>query len=203
LSHERKASGAEAGDPNRQRGAGAGKDAARLVYTLTGMSQDEAKALGVSESERRLLFRIDSAKVNLAPPDAATRWFRLVSVHLGNGTKAYPAGDNVQACEPWKPPSLFEGLMTPEINKVLAKLGAGFVDGRRYSTASTARGRAAWKAVKEQFPTKSDEQCKRVVSAWEKNGVFQVGEYVDPTERKTATGILSATMIDSNMEQAM
>ena len=131
LSHERKSLGAEAGDANRQRGAGALKDAARLVYTLTGMSKDDAEALGAGEVERKSIFRIDSAKVNIAPPDATTRWFRLVGVNIGNGTADYPSGDNVQTCETWKPPALFDDLTTGDLNKVLRKLGAGMGEGRR------------------------------------------------------------------------
>jgi AAA domain len=128
LSHERKSVGAEAGDANRQRGAGALKDAARLIYTLTAMSKDEAEALGVGEVERKSIFRVDPAKVNIAPPDATTRWFRLIGVHIGNGTADYPSGDNVQACEPWKPASLFDGLTTGDLNKALQKAWATVAD---------------------------------------------------------------------------
>ena len=141
LSHERKALRPEAGDANRQRGAGSLKDAARLVYTLTGMSLADAEALGVGEAERKLLFRVDSAKVNLAPPDQTTKWFRLVGVALGNGAAGYPNGDTVQTCEPWQPRALFDGLTTTDLNKVLLKLNAGMGDGRKYSTAAAARER--------------------------------------------------------------
>jgi AAA domain len=194
LSHERKSVGAEAGDANRQRGAGALKDAARLVYTLTGMGKEDAEALGVGAVERKSIFRIDSAKVNIAPPDATTRWFRLVGVNIGNGNEAYPSGDNVQACELWKPPALFDGLATSDLNKALQKLGTGMGDGRRYSAASNARDRAAWKAVKDQFPDVEPARCKGIVTIWIKNGVFEIGEYED-AQRKPAVGILSAKLI--------
>ena len=194
LSHERKSLGAEAGDANRQRGAGALKDAARLVYTLTGMSKDDAEALGAGEVERKSIFRIDSAKVNIAPPDATTRWFRLVGVNIGNGTADYPSGDNVQACETWKPPALFDDLTTGDLNKVLRKLGAGMGEGRRFSAAANARDRAAWKAVQEQFPDVEPARCKAIVTTWLKNGVFEIGEYED-AQRKPTIGILSAKLI--------
>ena len=195
LSHERKASGTEAGDANRQRGAGSLKDAARLVYTLTGMGQEDAKALAVGDLERRYLFRIDSAKVNIAPPDRTTRWFRLVGVSIGNGNEAYPAGDEVQTCEPWKPAPLLNGLASTDLNKVLAKLGAGMGDGRRYSTAPAAKDRAAWHAVQDQFPDMEPARCRSIIATWVKNRVFETGEYEDPTRRETAKGILSAKFI--------
>jgi hypothetical protein len=195
LSHERKASGTEVGDANRQRGAGSLKDAARLVYTLTGMSQDEAKTLAVGDLERRYLFRIDSAKVNIAPPDRTTKWFRLVGVPIGNGNEAYPAGDDVQTCEPWKPAPLMNGLATADLNKVLAKLGAGMGDGRRYSTATAAKDRAAWHVVQERFPDMEPGRCRSIIATWEKNGVFETGDYEDPTRREKAKGILSTKLI--------
>ena len=200
LSHERKAFSAEAGDANRQRGAGSLKDAARLVYTLTGMSLADAEALGVGEAERKLLFRVDSAKVNLAPPDQTTKWFRLVGVALGNGAAGYPNGDTVQTCEPWQPRALFDGLTTTDLNKVLLKLNAGMGDGRRYSTAAAARERAAWRAFQDHFPDVEPARCKLVMAAWLKNGVFEIGEYEDPTRRTKASGILSAKLIGRDPE---
>jgi hypothetical protein len=53
------------GDANRMRGASALRDAVRLFYTLTPMSEKEANGFGVSEAERRSLMRLDSAKLNL------------------------------------------------------------------------------------------------------------------------------------------
>jgi hypothetical protein len=95
---------ADPGNANRGRGASAHKDAGRLVYTASPMSAEEAEALGVSEETRRMLLRIDSAKVNIVPPMTKAKWFRLVSVPLGNATDLYPNGDDVQTVEPWTPP---------------------------------------------------------------------------------------------------
>jgi hypothetical protein len=43
-------------------------DAARLCFTLSPMTPEEADRLGVDENDRRSLIRMDSAKVNIAPP---------------------------------------------------------------------------------------------------------------------------------------
>ena len=195
LSHERKASAAEAGDVNRGRGAGSQKDAARLVYTLTGMSETEAATLGVSDIERKSLVRIDSAKVNIAPPTATTTWFRFVGVNLENGDATYPNGDNVQTVERWMPAPLFDGLSESDLNCILRKLGSGMGDGRRYSLASAAKDRAAWHAVHEKFPDINEKRCRVIIAAWQKNKLFEVGEYDDPVRREKATGILSAKLI--------
>jgi hypothetical protein len=99
---------ADPGNPNRGRGASSMKDAGRLVYTLTAMSPEEAQALGLSEANRRSLIRMDSAKVNIAPPTVEAKWFRVIGVDIGNATEIYPNGDQVQTIEPWSPPDTFE-----------------------------------------------------------------------------------------------
>ncbi|GAC1414095.1 MAG: hypothetical protein NVSMB6_16160 [Burkholderiaceae bacterium] len=46
----------------------------------------------MSETERRRLIRMDSAKVNIAPALGEATWFRLVGVRLENGNDLYPNG---------------------------------------------------------------------------------------------------------------
>jgi hypothetical protein len=195
LSHERKAGAVNAGDINRGRGAGSQKDAQRLAYTLTGMSETEAATLGVGDDERAFLVRLDSAKVNIAPPSRTATWFRLVGVNLDNGNALYPNGDNVQTVELWKPAPLFDGLFSADLNCVLRKLNAGMGDGRRYSVAPAAKDRAAWRAVQEKFPEIAEARCRAIIAAWKKNELFEVGEYDDPVRRAKAAGILSAKLI--------
>src|SRR5690606_31042440 len=61
------------------RGAGALVNAARSARVLNRMTSKQAEQAGVDD--RRLFFRTDTGKANLAPPETAT-WFRLVSVTL-------------------------------------------------------------------------------------------------------------------------
>jgi RecA-family ATPase len=104
IPHHTRKGGADPGNAERGRGASATKDAGRLIYTLTVMTPEEAQAFGVTEEERRLYIRMDSAKVNIAPPMRQAKWFRLIGVSLGNTTERYPHGDTVQTVEPWVPP---------------------------------------------------------------------------------------------------
>jgi hypothetical protein len=198
-SHEAKAAGAEPGDPNRGRGAGAMKDGGRLGYTLTTMSKEEAAHFGLSEEERKRLIRLDSAKVNICAPQTA-RWFRLVTVNLGNATKTYPSGDDVQTVEPWAPAKMFEGLDSDALNGVLKKLGAGMPDGRKYSTHNSAKDRAAWGVLKEAFPGKTPEQCRAIIATWEKTGVVVIGDYEDSKDRRTVKGIVSTKRVGEKEE---
>lgn len=159
------------------------------------MTEDEAKTFGLSDEERRFLFRVDSAKVNIAPPSTKAQWFKLVSVSLGNGTDAYPNGDEVATVEHWMPPKTFDGLSTSDINKALDRLRARMDDGTRYSTASAAKTRAAWRVLKEISPSLTEGRCREVIKTWEKNGVLTIGPYDDPETRKEAEGIIAVKMV--------
>jgi hypothetical protein len=194
LSHERKNPG-EAGDANRARGAGALKDGGRLMYTNTWMTEAERDAFNLTEEQRRFLFRVDSAKVNLARPSATMQWFRLVGVRLDNGDETYPNGDEVQTVERWTPPGLFEGFSTDELNRALERLRAGMGDGRLYSAAPSARERGAWRVVQEICPAQQEERCRKVISTWVKNGVLTIGPYYDKEKRKNLEGITGAKMV--------
>jgi hypothetical protein len=135
LHHERKDGAPEAGDVNRGRGAGSFKDAARLICTLTPMTETERKQFGLTETERRSLVRVDRAKVNIAPPSIKARWFLIVGVPLGNRTDLYLHGDTVPTVEPWRPPDLWREITPSTVNAILDQIGRGPAEGRRYSPA--------------------------------------------------------------------
>jgi hypothetical protein len=59
------------------RGSSGIKDAGRLVYTLTPMSEDEAKLFDIPAEDRLLHVRLDSAKVNIVRRGGKATWFKL------------------------------------------------------------------------------------------------------------------------------
>ena len=179
---------ADPGNANRGRGASSMKDAARLVYTLTPMSADEAKTFGIEEEARRLLLRMDSGKVNICKPTAA-KWFRLVSVSLGNQTDRYPNGDEVQTIEPWTPPDTWADLGGALLNKILTAIDAGLPDGSRYTDAPRAADRAAWRVIVEHAPAKAEGQAREIIKTWVKAGVLIRHDYDNPVTRKEAIGL--------------
>jgi hypothetical protein len=179
---------AEPGNANRGRGASAMKDGGRLVYTLTPMSPDEAKAFDVPEEDRRSYIRLDSGKVNITKSGGAAKWFRLVSVTLGNATKLYPNGDSVQTVEPWVPPQAWSGLTADKLNEVLDKIDTGLPNGDRYSDVPSAKTRAAWQVVAE-VTSKTEAQCREIIKTWVKNGVLEAYSYESPTARRTMQGL--------------
>jgi hypothetical protein len=178
-----------AGDADNARGASATRDAGRLGYTLTTMSDDEAKLFGISNTERRRYVRLDPAKVNITPPSQKAKWFRLVGVKLGNATEQYPSGDEVQTVEPWTPPDTWADISTATINAILTEIDRGLANGQRYSDAAKADERAAWKLVKHHCPQKTEGQCRQIVKTWVKKGVLRSEPYDDPVRREPAKGL--------------
>jgi RecA-family ATPase len=80
----------EAGNADNWRGAGSLRDGIRLGYTLTRMSEEEAKSYQLDENgEYWRYIRVDSAKANITR-GGALQWFKLISVPLKNGTDLYP-----------------------------------------------------------------------------------------------------------------
>ena len=176
------------GNANRGRGASAFKDAARLVYTLTAMSPEEAEQFGISPDSRRRFVRVDNAKTNVCPPSAA-KWFELVGVPIDNRTKIYPHGDEIQVARPWSPPETWTGLSTEALNAALDEIDAGLPSGQRYSSSSAATDRAPWTVVQKHCPDKGEGQCRDIVKTWLKNHVLYQEEYKDPISRKTLKGL--------------
>jgi RecA-family ATPase len=86
------------------RGVGAITDAVRAARVLNRMNEKDADAAGCSEIERLSRFRVDRAKGNYSPAQAAT-WRQFISVELLNG-------DDVGVVAPWNFPG--QGEQTPE-----------------------------------------------------------------------------------------
>jgi RecA-family ATPase len=86
------------------RGVGAITDAVRAARVLNRMNEKDAEAAGCTEPERLSRFRVDRAKGNYSPAQAAT-WRQFVSVELANG-------DDVGVVAPWNFPG--QGERTPE-----------------------------------------------------------------------------------------
>jgi AAA domain len=177
------------GNAKRGRGASSTKDAFRLVYTLTPMGDTEAKDFGLSEAERRYLIRMDSGKVNIAPPSEDATWFKLVGVNIGNGNEQYPNGDNVQTVERWIPPPLFQDVSRPTINDILNEIDAGLPDGNRYTDAPNATERAAWRIVVKHVKDKTTEEARRMIGSWRASGLLIAKDYKNPNTTKKVRGL--------------
>ena len=179
-----------AGDADAGRGASSTRDAGRLFYTLTRMNEDEAKQFGIPAEARPLYVRLDSSKVNIAPPSDKATWFKLVGVKLDNATTDYPAGDEVQTMERWYPPETWQNdhcrptqCCADRHRCRPAERPALF--GRRGCKGE----RAAWSIVQRHAPDRTESQCREIIRTWIKNGVLLEPDYHDPVTRKLQKGL--------------
>jgi hypothetical protein len=180
----------EPGDSNRMRGASALRDAMRLLYTVTPMSDKEAKDFEVSAVERKSLFRLDPAKLNILPPASETKWFRLVEIRLKNGDEDYPNGDRMQTVERWYPPPPISKIDPAVQQRILDRLEIGPEPGRRYSLRLQSKDeRLAWRVVQTYCPELTRLQCQDLLKYWIKAKVLAERHYLDPTERKDRYGL--------------
>jgi hypothetical protein len=187
--HHTSKGAADPGNADKGRGASAMKDAMRLVYTLTPMSEEEAKLLGVDPVLRKSFVRYDSGKVNVAPPTRKAKWFRIVGVKCGNATEIYPNGDEVQTVEPWAPPEIWVDLTDELKDEIIAAIDSGLPDGTRYSNAPNADDRAAWKVIKKYLPDKNEAQAREIIKTWLDDGTLESKKYDNPVTRKPAKGL--------------
>jgi RecA-family ATPase len=89
---------------NDIRGVMAITDAVRAARVLNRMNKKDAESAGISDLDRLSHFRVDKAKGNYSPAQAAT-WRRFVNVTL-------PNTDDVGVVTPWDFPG--QGTPTPE-----------------------------------------------------------------------------------------
>jgi hypothetical protein len=157
------------------RGGSALINAVRSGRVINRMTSSEAEQAKVSGENRHFYVRLDRGKRNMMPPDKAT-WFHLVSVPL-------PNGDNVQALEDWKFPSLFEGISVEDTEWVRELVRQQPY--RADSKAAKWLGIEVAKRLKLNVNEKND--CKRIntlIGVWLNNSVFKKVELLDDTRRK-------------------
>jgi hypothetical protein len=177
------------GDADSGRGSSGIRDAGRLVYTLTSMSEDEAKKHAISDDDRWSYIRLDRAKVNLVGRSGKPDWFRLVGVPIGNTTPEYPAGDTIQVVVPWAPISPWADIAVQTLNLVLDDIDRGMPNRQRYSNAPASTDRAVWPVVAQHCRNKTEAQCRQIIHAWLENGVLYPADYDDPVQRKRRSGL--------------
>jgi hypothetical protein len=183
------------GDADSGRGSSGIKDAGRLIYTLTPMSEAEAKIFNIDAADRFTYVRLDSAKVNLAVRSGKAEWFHIIGVPIGNGTKQYPDGDTIQVVEPWSPPSTWADTTSQGLNAILNDIERGLADedgkptGQRYTNAPKSPERAVWPVVQKHYPDKPESACREIIHAWLATGLLYPNDYDDPVLRKQRKGL--------------
>lgn len=131
IHHTRKlpqaSSDGHAGNMDSARGASSMTGVARVVATLYGMSDKDARTYGVPPDQKHLYVRYDDAKGNMALVSPAARWFKRVGVPLGQG-------DEVGILQPIP----LEQKVQPENDIILASLVSCMADENRRRLRSVA-----------------------------------------------------------------
>jgi hypothetical protein len=198
IHHTRK--GFVGGDSDSIRGSSSMVGAARVAFTLSQMTTEEASQFNVEEEKRRSYIRIDNAKANLSKPSEVAEWFLLDSVKLDNGNDEYPDGDSVQVAMPWNPPDAWDDMNDDVTNKILRLIEEGLIDedGSKslYSDSRNAQERWAGHVIRSATKdadgefTKSEKDASKILKAWLKDdGLLRVVEFQHGKQRKARKGL--------------
>lgn len=145
--------------------------AVRSARVLNGMSKEEAERAGVEPEKRRLHFRVDDGKANMAPPMESASWYRMDSVDLGNGRGLEPS-DNVGVATAWEMPGILDSVTGADCERVIAMVRAD-VTFRMDSQASNWIGHAVAEVLGLDVGRKADrEQVNRVLRIWIDKGAL-------------------------------
>jgi len=186
LHHARKGNG-EPGDPDTLRGASSIIGAARVVLTLTVMSEREAEAFGLPAEKRRSFVRLDGAKNNYAPIEDA-EWFERHEIRLKNGD---PQGDGVAIVWPWHPPSLWTQFAPAAINHALDIIAAGYAPGVLFAPTRQGKFNDRWAGhVLVRTLGVTDEQAALMLGVWLNTGLIMRQNFQHPTRRKDVAGVV-------------
>jgi DNA polymerase I-like protein with 3'-5' exonuclease and polymerase domains len=187
LWHHTRKLGGEKATIEAARGASAFVDACRSARIFETMSEKEHEQLKEIQPEmlaRGFYFRSFNGKRNFAPPVEQSDWFEIKNITLLNG-------DDVGVVTTWGYPATWDDVEPETAEKVIAEIGAGTKDGRRFTNHNSATKRAAWPIVRKHCPNKTRDQCRRMVAIWIKRGLLYEDEYFDPVDRKDRAGLFA------------
>lgn len=195
--HTRK--GFVGGDADSVRGSSSMVGAARVAFTLSPMSNEEAAAFKISPDDRRSYIRVDNAKANLSKSAGDAQWIFLDSVNLGNASEEYPNGDSVQVAMPWTPPDAWDGIDTAKANEILTLIEDGYIDedGNKEPYGETKQSKDRWVGNliiactmdADGNATKSEDDAKKIIRTWMSEGILANEEF-ETKHRKTAKGLV-------------
>lgn len=161
------------------RGASALLAGVRSARVLNGMTDQQAAEWGIEE--RRLYFRVENGKANLAPPGARTRWRRLVEVDLENGPSGFSDLVGVPVC--WEPPSAFEGISNADLAAIQQKVATG--DYRASEQASAWAGYVVAEVLGWDISDLHNKaRVKALLRGWLGGGALKIEQRMDPKKRE-------------------
>ncbi|MBN9435568.1 MAG: AAA family ATPase [Bosea sp.] len=184
--HVRKsASGAEGYTVEDARGGSSLIGAVRSARVLNAMTKEEAERANIEPECRRLHFRVDDGKANMAPPMEKAAWFQMVSVGLGNGRGAEPE-DNVGVATAWEMPGVFDDVTLADLDKVIA-IVRGDPAYRQDSRSGNWVGYVVADVLGLDAERKTDrEKINRLLQTWLNSGALKTERRLDAQRRMRA-----------------
>jgi len=155
------------------RGASSLKDATRSNWALNPMTTGQAKQAAIPQNEKGSYFYVDPAlgKENYSQWHVSgLKWFKLVSVALGNAQDGYD-GDNVGVATHWEPADVTLSLDSEAIRQAQAEVGLELV-WRESSQAGMWVGKAIAKPLGFNYET-DKAKIKGIVAGWITEGYLE------------------------------
>jgi len=177
--HVRKTGGAEI-TVEDGRGASSLGAKARSLRVLNPMTKDEADRADVGDA-RRLYFRCDVGKSNLAPPADKAEWFKIVSIGLGNGSSGSQEDqDMVGVVSAWQWPNALDGITVSDLRAVQVRVENGRF--RKDNQAKEWVGHVIADVLHLDAGSKADRaKIGSLFKTWCANGMFR---FVDEADEK-------------------
>jgi hypothetical protein len=171
LHHLRKG---HSGQPDDLMGATSLRATFRAARVLQRMTPEEGVKRGINDPWHYI--RIASSKENYAPPPEQQKWYRLISISLGNATIEYREGDEVAVATIWEPRSLFADMPNEKLAAVFEELRR-----RDYSPHKQAKNWAG--KVLVEIGARSEDEATKVINAWLESGVLLKVKHYDAGTR--------------------
>src|SRR5215831_12006746 len=163
------------------RGGGALINSCRVVRVFNTMTKEEGEKAGVDQ--HRSYFRIDSGKINLAPPPEDSEWRKFVSVSLGNAMGDCPE-DRVGVVTAWEWPNPMQNLTVADLRAAQKAVNTGG-PWRKDSQAKDWVGKPIDEALNLDVNDKFDRaSIKGALKIWLSNRMFKEVEREDARRKK-------------------
>jgi len=163
------------------RGGGALINSCRLIRVFNTMTKEEGDKAGVDH--HRSYFRIDSSKMNLAPPPEDSEWRKFVSIPLGNAMGDCPE-DRVGVVTAWEWPNPMQNLTIADLRaaqKAVSTGGPWRKDVQAKDWVGKPIAEALGLDVKDKFDKAS---IKGALKIWLSNRMFKEVEGEDARRNK-------------------
>jgi hypothetical protein len=166
----------------------------RNCRILIRMMEDVAEKMEITDGAWRYI-RIGGSKENFAPPPDKSRWLKLESIDLGNGTEDYPAGDNMGVAVTWEARPTFEGMDAIVLRAVFQELRDTV-----HSPAKQAKHTPWAGKVLMETGARNEIEAAKILRTWIGSGTLETGKYY---HKASKNGVSCVTVNDAKAAEIL